>query len=149
MKLSKDRLSPIRELWAKKSANTLESHLNFWTSQIGVNLRPKDRIREVTWNAQNACERGIYHAMEYAFFSKCPKIDSFSVFNWSRVFFSKCPIFHHHPFTLSFHYGVFFFELFFRNYIIPKLYHLPNRDFRNDLFPKNCCEMVFCRMAYF
>ena len=52
MKLSKDRLSPIRELWTKKSANTLESHLNFWTSQIGVNSRPEDRIRGVTWNAQ-------------------------------------------------------------------------------------------------
>ena len=36
----------------KKSANTLESHLNFWTSQIGVNSRPEDRIRGVTWNAQ-------------------------------------------------------------------------------------------------
>ena len=52
MKLSKDRLTPIRELWTKKSANTLESHLNFWTSQIGVNSRPEDRIRGVTWNAQ-------------------------------------------------------------------------------------------------
>ena len=48
MKLSKDRLTPIRELWTKKSANTLESHLNFWTSQIGVNSRPEDRIRGVT-----------------------------------------------------------------------------------------------------
>ena len=24
---------------------------------------------------KNACERGIYHVMEYAFFSKCPKIE--------------------------------------------------------------------------
>ena len=34
-------------------------------------------------------------------------------------------------------------------YNSPKLYHLPNHDFRNELFPNNCCEIVFCWIAFF
>ena len=55
---------------------------------------------------QKACERGIYHVMEYAFFRNAPKskmfiFGSFSLFrikwekfNWSRAFFRNAPLFY-------------------------------------------------------
>ena len=47
---------------------------------------------------KNACERGIYHVMEYAFFSKCPKIEDVHFrfifcFSIEYVFFFEMPHF--------------------------------------------------------
>ena len=77
---------------------------------------------------KNACERGIYHVMEYAFFSKCPKIEDVHLlfFNWSRAFFRNAPFFTiillHYPFTMEYFSSNYFFEIIsYQNYIICRI----------------------------